>query len=65
MWGSCSSSMHSLGVILLCATVVGQSRWYLLYVAVFQSHCTWMLRYGDCPTAGRDLCEWASCTQMC
>ena len=25
--------------------------------AVFQSHCTWMLKYGDCPTAGRDLCE--------
>ena len=33
MWGTCSSSVHSLGVILLYATVVGQSRWYLLYVA--------------------------------
>ena len=65
MWGTYNSWVHSSGVVLLSATVVGWSKWFVLCVAVFQSCCILMLKCGDCPTAGRDMCEWVFYTQMC
>ena len=62
-WGIYISSVNLSNVVLLYAAVMGQSRWFVLCVAMWQSHCTLMLNHGDCPIANKGLCELAFCTQ--
>ena len=57
MWGTCISLMHWTDVVLLHATMLDLSLWWLLYGTRYQPHCIWMVCCGSCPIAGINQCE--------
>ena len=44
--------MHWTDVVLLHATKLDLSIWWLLYGTRYQPHCIWMVYFGGCPIAG-------------